>query len=101
MFTWEWERKLVDVVDAEFEGAALFAGLLEWIDDEDALVAGPTPGSRRCVVKVGNGDVELLDGAVFLNDRPRCRVDDFGCGVSRLEEMVNTCYENGRLNCVA
>ncbi len=35
-----WERKLVDVVDAEFEGAVLFAGLMGWIDDEDALVAG-------------------------------------------------------------
>ncbi len=28
-----WERKLVDAVDAELEGAVLFAGLMGWIDD--------------------------------------------------------------------
>ena len=43
--TLTWERKLVDVVDAEFEGAVLFAGLMDWFDDEDALVAGRARGS--------------------------------------------------------
>ena len=68
------------------------------LDDEDALVAGLEEVRGEAV---GIGDVELLDCAVFLNGRPRRRVDDFGCGVSRLEERVSTCNENGRLNCVA
>ena len=71
---------------------------MAWIDDEGALVAGLEEVRGEAV---GNGDVELLDCAVFLNARPRRRVDDFGCGVSCLEERVNTCNENGRLNCVA
>ncbi len=87
-----WERKLV--VDAEFEGAVLFAGLMGWIDDEDALVAGLEEVHGEAV---GIGDVELFDCAAFLNDRPWRRV---GCGVSRWVERVNTCNENGRLNCV-
>ena len=87
-----WERKLVDVVDAEFEGAVPFAGLMGCLDDEDALVAGLEEVRGEAV---GIGDVELLDCAVFLNGRPRRRVDDFGCGVSRLEERVSTCNENG------
>jgi hypothetical protein len=48
----------------------------------------------------GIDDVELVDCAVFLNSRRRDWVDDFGNGVSRLEERVIACNENGRLDCV-
>ena len=76
----------------------LSSSLMGWIDDADALVAGleELNGEAGAI-----GDVELLHCAVFLNCRPRRRVDDFGCGVSRLIERVKTCNENGRLNCVA
>ena len=83
----------------------LSSSLMGWIDDADALVAGLEELNGEAVAI---GDVELLHCAVFLNCRPRrlnCRprrrVDDFGCGVSRLIERVKTCNENGRLNCVA
>ena len=48
----------------------------------------------------GIDEVELVDCAVFLNSRRRDWVDDFGNGVSRLEERVIACNENGRLDCV-
>ena len=64
--------------------------------DLDAEVAAHRqPRAQVRGEAVGIGDVELLDCAVFLNGRPRRRVDDFGCGVSRLEERVSTCNENG------
>jgi hypothetical protein len=50
---------------------------------------------------VGIDDVELFDCAVFLNARHWYRVDDFACGVSRCEERVITCNENGGLNFVS
>jgi hypothetical protein len=91
------QRQLVDVVDAEFEGAVLFAALMGWHDYEEALVAGLEEFFGEAV---GIDDVELVDRAVFLNSRRRDWVDDFGNGVSRLEERVIACNENGRLNCV-
>jgi hypothetical protein len=52
-------------------------------------------------VGIDSDDVELFDCAVFLNARHWYRVDDFACGVSRCEERVITCNENGGLNFVA
>ena len=82
------QLQLVDVVDADFEDAVLFAALMDWHNYEEALVAGLEEIFGEAV---GIDDVELVDCAVFLKSRRRDRVDDLGNGVSRLEERVIAC----------
>ncbi len=87
-------------VDAEFERSVLFAGLVGWLDHEKAPIAGLEEFLGEAV---GLDDFELRRYAGRPPSRQFCqfwhtqRVEDFGDGVSRLEERVIACNKNGRI----